>query len=194
MTKPSGTFTQGDWIVHRHHGIGQIKATRSSCISGEPTTYYELETADSTIWIPQEQLGDDMLRPIISRTEMKEVIAVFQRSPRKLESNFNLRKHTLHAIQREGVPLEMARLVRDLRARQQRRGSLSNTEQQVLRSVTRRLVNEWAICLGITPERVVEQISQLMQQGSESEAASLVTAVTAGVASATFNQPIPIIK
>lgn len=189
MAKTINTFTTGDWIVHRHHGIGQIKARRSSCISGEPTTYYELETADSTIWIPQEQLGDDMLRPIISRQAMEEVIAVFRRAPRKMATSFNVRKNQINLVQREGVPLEMARLVRDLRARQQRRGSLSNTEQHVLRSVTRRLVNEWAICMGIAPEVVQERIGQLMQRVGDNSQGPPETAVPPGTLAPAFPQP-----
>ncbi len=194
MSNSTNTFTTGDWIVHRHHGIGQIKNTRTSCISGEPTTYYELETADSTIWIPKEQLGDDMLRPIISRSAMDEVIAVFLRAPQKMATNFNIRKNKLYKVLRDGAPMEMARLVRDLRARQQRRGSLSNTEQQVLRSVTRRLVNEWAVCMNVSAENVQERIGQLMNQAHKESDAQPETAVPQPAMNAITGQPIPTIE
>ncbi len=194
MSQNLDTFTTGDWIVHRFHGIGQIKNTRTSRISGEPTTYYELETADSTIWIPKEQLGDDMLRPIISEDEMQEVIAVFQRKPNKMATNFNTRKTKINKVRRQGVPLEMARIVRDLRARQQRRGSLSNTEQQILRSLTRRLVNEWAVCMGIAPEKAQERISQLMQRAKARLEKKSATAVSSGTMTGALNQPVPAIE
>ncbi|MCA9969280.1 MAG: hypothetical protein KC425_03645 [Anaerolineales bacterium] len=178
MSQEAESYEIGDWIVHRHHGVGQITATRTSDISGKPVTYYEIETVDSTIWIPVDQLTEDVLRPILTPQEMREVVSVLQRPPRDMDTRYSARKLRIYRTQKDGLPVAMARLVRDMRARQEKRGRLSNTEQDALRSLTRKLLQEWAVCKGISIEMAQERLNTLLQE-AETEANGAVPASVA---------------
>jgi RNA polymerase-interacting CarD/CdnL/TRCF family regulator len=160
-------FTTGDWIVHRYHGIGQIKGTMVNDISGEETQYYELETADSIVWIPVEKMNSEILRPLSDPADIEEVKEVLQQPPNTMDSNFNKRKSRINKVQASSLPVPMARLIRDLRARQRKKGSLTNTEQRALRSLTTRLVREWSVSMGINTDRVQSQLNRLLHKSGK---------------------------
>lgn len=190
MSQDILNYEIGDWIVHRHHGIGQIVGTRTSPISGELTTYYEVQTLDSTVWIPVDLLTEDILRPILTLQELEEVLTVLQRPPRVMEPRFSERKTRIYRVQKHGMPIAMARLVRDLRARQEKQGRLSNTEQDALRSVTRKLLQEWSVCKGISVEKAQERLNGLLQRAFSERRESVPAPLTSGM----MGQPAVVLK
>lgn len=107
-------YSPDDWIVHRHYGIGQIKAVETKAIGEEETTYYKIAAHnDSTIWVPISS-GADLLRPAASEDEFAEVVQVLQRPSRRMNSQFQTRIARIRKVSREGNPVMLARTVRDL--------------------------------------------------------------------------------
>ncbi|MCA9971764.1 MAG: hypothetical protein KC425_16175 [Anaerolineales bacterium] len=162
MITQEHAFDIGDWIVHKQHGVGQLTETMRHAISGEETLYFIMETANSSIWVPAEQLDGEHIRPLSTPEDIQEVVTVLQRPPRRMVNNFNTRKSRIRQVQQKGTPLALARLVRDLRARRRRKGRLSQTEEQALRTLTQQLVVEWARCMGVQAQAVRQKIDALL--------------------------------
>lgn len=166
------TFAPGDWIVHRHYGIGQVKAIETKAIGEEETTYYKIDAHnDSTIWAPVTS-EEELLRPIASEEEFAEVLQVLQRPPKKMNSHFQTRIARIRQVSREGNPVKLARAVRDLWARRSRRGQLSNTEETHWRSLTDRLIAEWTVTMGMDEDQVNQEMFNLLEENTLAPASS----------------------
>lgn len=170
MSETKETYAPKEWIVHCHYGVGQVLAIETKCISGEENDYYRIKTRNSTIWVGVDQLDEDKFRPIATRQEFDEVLAILERPPRPMKANFNARKRRINQVKFKNSPLALARIVRDLWGRQSRRGSLSNTEQSALRRFTKRLLAEWSVCLRVdVPEAQTRLYALLQKNGGEPE-------------------------
>jgi RNA polymerase-interacting CarD/CdnL/TRCF family regulator len=146
------TYNPGDWIVHRNYGIGQIKAIEPQSIGEQETTYYKIEAHnDSTIWVPVAS-KEELLRPVASKDEFAEVVQVMKRPSRRMNAHFPARIASIRQVSREGNPVMLARVVRDLWARRSRRGQLSTTEEDYWRQMTERLIAEWTVSMGLPNE------------------------------------------
>ena len=42
-------YENGDWIVHLHHGVGQVKGIESKLIGGNKNKYVKVDTSSSTM-------------------------------------------------------------------------------------------------------------------------------------------------
>jgi len=166
------TFAPGDWIVHRHYGIGQVKAIETKAIGEEETTYYKIDAHnDSTIWAPVTS-EEELLRPVASEEEFAEVLQVLQRPSRKMNSHFQTRVARIREVSREGNPVKLARTVRDLWARRSRRGQLSNTEESHWRRLTDRLIAEWTVSMGMDETQVNQEMYNLLEENALATASS----------------------
>ncbi|MEZ4589731.1 MAG: CarD family transcriptional regulator [Chloroflexota bacterium] len=158
------TFSPDDWIVHRHYGIGQIKAVETKAIGEEETTYYKIAAHnDSTIWVP---IGNEeaLLRRAASKDEFAEVVLVLQRPSRKMNAQFQTRLARIRKVSREGNPVMLARTVRDLWARRSRRGQLSNTEETAWRRLVDRLIAEWSVSMGLDETQANQKLYSLLER------------------------------
>ena len=160
------TFSPDDWIVHRHYGIGQIKAVETKAIGEEETTYYKIDAHnDSTIWVPVSS-EEELLRPAASENEFAEVVQVLKRPSRKMNSHFQTRIARIRKVSREGNPVMLAQTVRDLWARRSRRGQLSNTEESAWRRLVDRLIAEWTVSMGLDEEQVNQRMYNLLEENA----------------------------
>lgn len=163
-TQTIGTFSPDDWIVHRHYGIGQIKAVETKTIGEEATTYYKIEAHnDSTIWVPVTSEAE-LLRPAASEDEFAEVMQVLQRPSRRMNAQFQTRIARIRQVSREGNPVMLARTVRDLWARRSRRGQLSTTEESHWRRLVDRLIAEWTVSMGLDETQANERLYALLEK------------------------------
>ena len=163
MSETNELYAPGQWIVHRHYGVGQVLGTETKCISGEENDYYRIKTRNSTIWVAIDQLDVEQFRPMATPQEFDEVLAILQRPPRRMKANFNSRKRLINQVKSKNSPLALARIVRDLWGRQHRRGSLSNTEHSALRSFTKRLLAEWSVCMRVDVKEAQKRLHALLQ-------------------------------
>ena len=68
-------YSEGDWIVHFHFGIGQIDGVDVKDISGEEKRYCRIQATDCTFWVPVDQMDGDLVRPLATPKEIKQAIA-----------------------------------------------------------------------------------------------------------------------
>ena len=83
----SHAYSEGDWIVHSHYGVGKIKGVEVKCISGEDTPYYRITTTNSTFWVPLEQMNSDVLRPLSTPEEIELAIVLLKEPAEEMSSN-----------------------------------------------------------------------------------------------------------
>ena len=163
-TNTTCTFSPDDWIVHRHYGIGQVKAVETKAIGEEETTYYKIDAHnDSTIWVPVTS-EEELLRPAASEEQFAEVVQVLKRPSRKMNGHFQTRIARIRKVSREGNPVMLARTVRDLWARRSRRGQLSNTEESAWRRLVGRLIAEWTVSMDLNEDQANKRLYNLLEE------------------------------
>lgn len=155
------TFSEGDWIVHRQYGIGQITKREEKTISGRCEEYYKVQTPDSVIWLPVNKLDQSWFRPIATPTDFNEAIDILKKPPTKMDSNFMKRKDRINRVQSENSIPAIARLIRDLSGRRCNK-SLSDTEQRALRHLTERFIAEWSVSAKIEISMARNQFNQFV--------------------------------
>jgi len=163
MSKETQIFGKGDWVVHNRYGAGQVCGTEVKCISGKEANYYRIETSNSTLWVPVDQFSHDTFRPVASRSEFKQVLSILKRPPRIMNANFKMRHSRIQKVQSENSLQAIARLVRDLWARQSEK-SLSDTEQRALRRFTEHLLAEWAVCMKLEIDDARQQLHHILEE------------------------------
>lgn len=160
-------FSEKEYMVHAHFGIGQIKGIESKEVSGEKTNYYRIQTTDSTFWVPVDQMDNEIMRPLSSPEEIELVIAILERPPQEMSPDHNLRKHRIRTVQRGNTPEEIARLLRDLRARQRDKGKYNLDENSTIRTLKQRLIEEWSMVTGKKAELIAAQLDDLLNNHQE---------------------------
>lgn len=157
-------FSKGDWIVHVHHGVGQVRQKSSKRIGQHEGEYYQVDLQSSTLWVPVDNVDPATFRTIASEEEFDEAMDLLRRPAREMGSDFSKRKSRIRSVQSEHSFVALARLVRDLWARQQER-SLSNTEESALRQLSERLLSEWSICMQIEVDEAQQMLYRLLREG-----------------------------
>lgn len=163
MTEAALTLTTGDWIVHSFCGVGQVRATESKSIGGKESTYYRIEMLDSTVWYPVGRLESENIRELSDKSEFQKAIDALKEEPEEMSANINTRKLHLSQVLAENIPVSTARLVRDLRARHESLGTLNQTESQAFRSLSDRLIQEWAVCMEISIEEANYRLQEMIR-------------------------------
>jgi len=159
----SSEYAKGDWVVHAMYGIGQIEGVEIKGISGEEASYYRIETADSTYWMPVEQ-DSELIRCIASEKEMEEVVEILRRRPQAMSSNHTTRRSRIRRARLSNKPASIARIIRDLKARQAKKGKLNLKEKKAFSALKQRLAEEWAIAAGTGTERIANRIDRILRQ------------------------------
>jgi CarD family transcriptional regulator len=158
-------YNPGDWIVHLHHGVGHIACIEEKELGGDTSTYYKVVTDDSTLWVPLDKADNRWFRPVCTREEFDEILAILQRSPQEMHKNHLARKRRITNVKSDGSLEETARIIRDLWGRRAER-QLNNTEETALRRFTDRLVREWAVCMGVDESEARERMQELLQRST----------------------------
>lgn len=156
------TYSEGNWIVHSHYGIGQIKGIDVKDISGEETRYCRIETTGSTFWVPLDQMDSEVLRPLSTPEEIQQAIAVLQKPPEEMSSNYQIRQKRIQQARIRNTPRAIARIIRDLRALRRDKGGLNSTEHNAYLNLKQRLAEEWALVKNAKTEKVVSKIDELL--------------------------------
>lgn len=166
MTMKNATsYSQGDWIVHCHHGVGQIEDIERRRVSDQENTYFRVSTADSNLWIPVDQMDDNgKIRPVTDKECFQAAVDALNEPPRVMASGLSTRKSRIKQVVLDNMPVETARLIRDLRAKRRSSKGLNQSEWQALRGLTNRFVQEWAVCKGLTIEQARQRLNRKLDK------------------------------
>ncbi len=169
-------YAIGDWIVHANYGVGELKDIEVKCISGEEKRYYRVEAADSTFWIPFDQMDSELLRPLCSEEEIQEAIVTLQKPAEELPANLKSRQSHIRDLVHRNTPRAIARLIRDLQGLKRKKGVLNNTESNAFRTILQRFAREWAVVTGVSSDTTMSNLEKLLHPRQSSEDGMEVTA------------------
>ncbi len=162
MMEEAHVYSRRDWIVHSHFGVGQIEGVETKAISGEETRYFKIKTANSTFWVPVDQMDNEVLRPLSTPEEMQRAIATLQKPAKEMSPNTKIRQSLIQSVRIGNTPNAIARLIRDLRARKRDKGILYSSERSAFRTLSERLVQEWAIVTGAKTEDIATELDNYL--------------------------------
>jgi len=155
----------GDVLVHPQHGAVVLEAVETRRLDDQDEDYLVLSASGGlTILAPRDSLCEIGVRPPIGRTRAREVLRTLATAPSPVPP-FSSREHrelwrTVHS----GDPLAVARVLRDLAAKEsEQEGSgrrLSSSERQVFLRATEILASELAVVLPTTQERATARIAE----------------------------------
>ena len=158
----SHIYAVEDWLAHSYYGIGQIKGIEIKDISGASVDYFRIQTTDSTFWVPVDRMDNEKIRPVSTLEEFHLVIAILQRPPREMSRDHQARKNRIQRVQYQNMPADIARLIRDLRARQRDKGQYNLDENNAVRILRQRLADEWSVISGKNIEDVTSSLDALL--------------------------------
>ena len=155
-------LSEGDWLVHHHHGIGQLKGKKTVTIGGQTGDYFELELENGTIFVPTDNLNEKWFRAVVSDDTLTEVKEILGRPSQLMDRNFITRKAQIKTVMTDNSIVEIARIVRDLYGRRRRRKTLSSTEDSLLRKLEHRLLAEWTVADELDEGEAGQKLSALL--------------------------------
>lgn len=113
----AATFNVGDHAVYPGHGVGEVVSIDTKDILGSSVTFYNIRILESgmKIMIPKANVENVGLRPIISRDEAGEVIAILKTKEAKIDNQtWNRRYREYMEKIKTGSVFEIAEVLRDL--------------------------------------------------------------------------------
>lgn len=155
-------YSKGDWIVHKYHGVGQIKGIVKKKLNGKVTRYYRVKTHNSTFFVPVDEADNQRIRPLTSRSEFKKALKILERPAKEMSSNHTTRRSRIRETKSEGSVEDFFQIIRDLTAREHS-SRLNTTEKRALRRFKNCVLYEWAACMGIDVEEAREQMEKRLQ-------------------------------
>lgn len=168
MAENGHELNKGEWIVHRYHGVGEVRGVEKKRLNGKAVSYYKVKTNDSTLWIPVDNSDTERIRPLATRSEFKKALQVLQRPAQEMNDNHNKRKSRIRNVRKEGELIRVFRLIRDLKVRQHEK-KLNTTEQRSLHRIEEQLLQEWSVCMGIEVEEARQKLEALIADNINTE-------------------------
>ena len=130
-------FRIGDKIVHPMHGAGVVDGIVQRKVNGVVRDYYTLKLpiGGMLVMIPTDHCEQIGVRAILSGDEAEKVLDQITDVQVEMQSNWNHRYRENMERLKSGDLLEVAKVVKGLVLRENRRG-LSNGERKMLQSVS----------------------------------------------------------
>jgi CarD family transcriptional regulator len=165
-------FSIGDYIVHKNYGVGEVVGIEEKTLSSKTTTYYVVETKDSTFWMPVVKADNERTRLIVpAKTIHNKVIEVLEDDPQEMSSNHKTRRKRIKDVNASGNIVIVAELVRDLTYRKAVKGRLAVLEDKDLEYLKNRLITEWitewAKSVRKPKQKVTQKVERILQQHRE---------------------------
>lgn len=136
-------FSVGDLVVHPMHGAGMIDSVIQERISGVTQEYYvfKMPTSGLVLKIPVSNSDVIGIRPIITAEAAERLIADIPALEVESNSNWNKRYQENMRRLKSGDLYEVARVIRALMCREERRG-LSTAERKMLHTAKQIMISE----------------------------------------------------
>lgn len=161
MSQKATQFSNGDWIVHLHYGVGQVKKIERKQMGDSKKSYYRVETPISTFWVPVDTPDAARVRSVSSKYKMRKALNILKESPVTLAEDHNERKRQINEAMAEISIDSGAQLLRDLSARQAVH-KLNPTEEKALDLFIHNFVLEWSVATDTDIEKIRERFQEVL--------------------------------
>jgi CarD family transcriptional regulator len=152
----------GDRVVHPQHGAATIAKKIRQEFAGEKRDYFVLDIATEqlTVMVPIDKI-EEVIRPIISKTQAKNVLAVLKDEPQEAGSNWSRWYKVLNEKMTSGDIFQVAEVVRDLNFAQQTKG-ISPALKRMLSKARLTLTSELQFALDVDDEEAVKRLDRAL--------------------------------
>ena len=164
-------YSKGDWIVHTHYGVGQVRGIEKKVLEGEKKLFFRVKTFDSVYWLSVVKTDVEYIRPITSEYQLKKALTIIRRPPKALPKDHNQRSKAIVEAIKDPALYPKARMIRDLNARQQE-SRLNFTEEDALVKMKKQLLNEWSIVQDTDRDALEEKLAKALETSVEKIAES----------------------
>lgn len=158
-------FKIGDPVMHWTYGFGEVVKLEERELSGKATLYYAVKSHDLTIWVPADDLLESRLRPPTPAAGFKKLFEILTGTGEPLSDDRHERKTHLVEQLKDGQAESLCRVIRDLFAYQKRK-SLNENDQHLMRRVQTVLLGEWEYSLSIPSHQAASDLHRLLANGS----------------------------
>ncbi len=156
-------FSVHDKVVYPHHGAATIVKRERREFDGTRTDFFVLEVAiDQLILrVPVDKAVDLGVRPVISKTAARRVLATFKEEPLEAGANWSRWYKLLTEKINSGDIYQVAEVVRDLTHAQQLKG-ISPALKRMLSKARMILASELRFALNLTEEDAVKRLDRAL--------------------------------
>ena len=157
-------FRIGDKIVHPMHGAGVVDEIVQRKVNGVVRDYYTLKLpiGGMLVMIPTDHCEQIGVRAILSGDEAEKVLDQITDVQVEMQSNWNHRYRENMERLKSGDLLEVAKVVKGLVLRENRRG-LSNGERKMLHSAKQILVSEIGLAKSISYQEAEDPLEKALR-------------------------------
>ena len=155
---------KGDWIVHKQHGVGQIKAVEEKTIGDSVRQYFRVDVSGGVYWLPTTDMPD-YVRPVSSHYKFRKVLKLIREAPAELPQEYKERDRKI-AERLEDPALESkGKLIRDLHARKQTEGAkLSALNERQLDGLRIQFLAEMVIVLDVEMREAEDRLDKALKK------------------------------
>lgn len=153
-------FQIGDKVVHPMHGAGVVDSIVQKKVDGMVRDYYilKLPNRSMVVMVPTESSEQIGVRPVVDAEQADRILAAIPGIQVEMTANWNHRYRENMERMKSGDLLEVARVIKGLAARDQRRG-LSTGERKMLHSAKQILISEIVLAKSESYEAVEEALN-----------------------------------
>jgi len=163
MTVNEKRYAVGDWIVHARYGVGQVRSLEKKPIGDIDRLCYRVRTENGVFWLPIDNDDNKRVRPIASPRRIQRAIETLRKAPQKMAAKFQTRRKRIREVSLDGDLNSDIKLLRDLNARQHRRG-LNMTEQNAFDAIAKRFSKEWSLSNGIDIKEAHQKLNHFLRE------------------------------
>jgi len=163
-------FGVGDKVVYPHHGAAVIARKEKLAFQGQRTDYFVLEVATDqlTLKVPVHKAVEQGVRPVISQTVARKVLATFKSPPEEAGANWSRWYKLLTEKINSGDIFQVAEVVRDLTFAQQTKG-ISPALKRMLSKARLILASELRFALDVTEEEAMKRLDKALPKVEAAE-------------------------
>ena len=150
----------GDKVVHPMYGGGVVDSIVQKTVDGVVRDYYilKLPNRSMVVMVPTDNCEEIGVRRVVDQTQADQVMAAIPDIQVEMTANWNHRYRENMERMKSGDLLEVARVIKGLTIRDQKRG-LSTGERKMLHSAKQILISELVLSKSASYESVEEELN-----------------------------------
>ena len=161
MRPQQETLAKGDWIVHAHYGVGQIKGKENKEFEGEKETFFRVKTFNGVYWLPINNIDADHIRPLATKYQISRALRLIRKAPENLPKDFKQRGKKISVVLKDVALYPKAQMIRDLYARK-RSKQLNFSEGDALEKMKKIFIDEWSLVADHEREDLESKLRQAL--------------------------------
>ena len=152
-------FQIGDKVVHPMYGGGVVDSIVQKTVDGVVRDYYilKLPNRSMVVMVPTDNCEEIGVRRVVDQTQADQVMAAIPAIQVEMTANWNHRYRENMERMKSGDLLEVARVIKGLTIRDQKRG-LSTGERKMLHSARQILISEIVLAKSSSYESVEKEL------------------------------------